>query len=235
MTDRRPATQTALLYALLLTLSSILLLTGCASSGGNKLIQSGFLENYDNLKMDENFDHSYTKPDLDLSTYNAIMIDPVEIVIDPESEYKGFDPDEASELAAYFENALIEALKTQYTLAAEPGPRVLQLRTALTRLRPTKPGRNLLTTVTPTGLVISNLKRATTGSHLFVGSATVEAELLDSQTNQRLIAIVDSRAGKKSSVSKGATEWGQVKAIFDTWAQSFAKRLGVMAQTPPEA
>jgi len=34
--------------------------------------------------MKEGFDHSYTKPDLDLEPYEAILIDPVQIVIDPE-------------------------------------------------------------------------------------------------------------------------------------------------------
>ena len=44
----------------------------------------------------------------------------------------------------------------------------------------------------------------------------MEAELLDSQTNARVGAAIDERAGKKL---KGVTKWGATKAAFKFWAE----------------
>lgn len=201
-------------------------LMGCASTGVQPVGYSGFLTSYDELSEDDDAaDLVYERPGLDLSAYNAIMVEPVQVVIDPERKGKGFDPDDGAALAAYFENALIDAVKDKYAFATQPGPAVLSLRAAITEMLPGKPARNLLTTVSPGGLVLSTLSRAATGAHLYVGRATVEAEVVDSTTEQRFIALVDREAGAKHQVGQGAKEWGHVKAMFDAWALDFRKRL----------
>jgi hypothetical protein len=214
------------LSARLLSLVAVAaLVTACASQGGNEIAHSGFLNDYTQLHEDEGADQVYTKPALDLSAYNAIMIEPVQVIIDPDKSGKGFDPEDGAALAAYFENALVDAVKDKYPMATIPGPGVLAIRAAITEMRPGKPAQNLLTTVSPTGLVLSTLSRATTGSHLFVGRATVEAEVIDATTSERFIAIVDREAGKKHDLAGGSTEWGQVKAMFDAWALDFRQRI----------
>jgi len=114
---------------------------------------------------------------------------------------------------------MIDALDDVYPIVDQPGPGVLRIRCALTDLKPGKPGLNAVTTVLPIGLALSFTKKAVTGAHTNVGQAALEAELLDSQTNERLAAVIDRQAGKKIQVAKGITKWGHVKEAFKFWAE----------------
>ena len=54
-----------------------------------------------------------------------------------------------------------------------------------------------VSTVLPAGLAISYLHKYAGGHHSAVGKASVEAELVDSLTGERLLAGLDSRYGFK--------------------------------------
>ena len=59
---------------------------------------------------------------------------------------------------------------------------------------------------------------------VFVGEATVEAEITDSLTNHRLAAGVDRRIGTKTF--KGMTsDWADVEGALDFWAERIARRV----------
>jgi hypothetical protein len=47
----------------------------------------------------------------------------------------------------------------------------------------------------------------------------MEAEFLDSQTNERLGAAIDTKAGEKYKVVKGMDKWGHAKDAFNFWAK----------------
>jgi hypothetical protein len=64
-----------------------------------------------------------------------------------------------------------------------------------------------------------------TGTGIGVGAVTIEAELLDGGTNQRLAAVVDRRSGTKALRSKFDGSWGDVKLSFDWWATRLRTRL----------
>ena len=51
-----------------------------------------------------------------------------------------------------------------------------------------------------------------------VGSASVEGEAQDGITNERLAAVVDSRAGTKG-VTRMLSKWADVEAICDYWGE----------------
>jgi hypothetical protein len=59
---------------------------------------------------------------------------------------------------------------------------------------------------------------------LGIGGASMEAELLDSQTGEQIGAIIEGRKGSQVSLA-GLKEWGDAKAIMDDWAKGFRKRL----------
>jgi len=56
-----------------------------------------------------------------------------------------------------------------------------------------------------------------------VGQATLEAEVLDSMTKERLAAAVDQQAGKKWYTQ--LKTWSDVKSACEHWADSLRKRL----------
>ena len=46
----------------------------------------------------------------------------------------------------------------------------------------------------------------------------MEFEMLDSQTNERLAAGIDTKAAEKYKVIKGLSKWGHIEDVFEFWA-----------------
>ena len=47
----------------------------------------------------------------------------------------------------------------------------------------------------------------------------MEFEMLDSQTNERLAAGIDTKAAEKYKVIKGLSKWGHIEDAFEFWAK----------------
>jgi hypothetical protein len=75
------------------------------------------------------------------------------------------------------------------------------------------------------GLALSIVKKGVTGTHIGIGEASFEAELLDAQTNGVLGAVIDWETGKKYKVGKTVKKWSHAKDIFNLWAKTLRKRL----------
>lgn len=52
------------------------------------------------------------------------------------------------------------------------------------------------------------------------GGASMEAEVLDSQTGEQMGAIIESQKGKMFSL-EGLSKWGDTKAVMRRWARRF--------------
>ena len=106
--------------------------------------------------------------------------------------------DDLEKLRAYMHKAFIDALEPRYrAVATRPGPGVARIRIALT-----------------------NVERSTPFK---LGSASMEAELLDSQTYEQIAAIIESQ--EKGSPLGEYYDWENAKAIMDDWAKRFYNRL----------
>ena len=79
--------------------------------------------------------------------------------------------------------------------------------------------------VVPQARVLNILKYAATGTYAFVGSATAEAKLTDSQTGQLLAAWADQRFGGVSV--KNVTVWqqGDAENAMNYWANGLDQKL----------
>ena len=71
----------------------------------------------------------------------------------------------------------------------------------------------------PRRLSCLKVRKLITGKHAYVGQASLEAELLDSQTNERVAAVIDRRAGARHNVLEGMHRWGHTKDAFEFWAK----------------
>ena len=177
---------------------------------------SGFLGDYKDLQPgpEGGVKWRYLKPGVDFSKYNKIMLDSVIFFFASDSKYKGIDPVELKDLADSFNQEAAKALGDAYPIVAEPGPDVMRIRVAITKLEPNSPGRSVVSSVVPVGIAISLVKKAATGAWTGAGSTGMETEVLDSMTNDRIAAAVDDRpAGKTSSFTK----WGSAKDAFQFW------------------
>ena len=210
---------------MLVVLISFFLITtmGCRS----KVKQSGFLTDYPEFKKGRSggVDLVYVKERVNFKSYDKIMMDQVKFYFKEDSEYKGLDAETLKELSDAFHLAMVKALQDEYPFVSEPGPGVLRVRFAITEVEAAIPVVASITSVVPAGVALSIVKKGVTGEHMNVGGATMEAEFLDAQTNERVGVVIDDREGKKYEVQDGLTKWGYTKEVFEIWAKLFREFL----------
>lgn len=208
-----------------------LFISSCATTEQVPTIRmSGFLGDYSHLHHGRpgQAEFTYRNPNMDLSKYQKVILDRVQIwAAEDNSTLSKLSREDQQLLVDYLYVALKDALQKDYTLVNEPGPDVMRVRCAITEARATSPVKELLSTVTPYGLGISYARKLVTGTHSGVGIVSVEGELLDSSTGERLAAVVDRRAGTKS-LNIQATRWGEVQDAFNFWARRMQTNLALL-------
>jgi hypothetical protein len=209
-----------------------LAIVGCATTEQVPNVRmSGFLGDYSQLHRGKpgQAEFNYRNRSVDLNKYQKAILDPVQLwaAEGKASALSELSREDQQLLVNYLYVALHDALKRDYTIVNEPGPDVLRIRCAITEDRATSPVKDLLSTVTPAGLGISYAKRIVFGTHSGVGVVSVEGELLDSVTGQRIAAVVDRRAGTKSLLGK-PTRWGDVQDAFSFWARRMQTNLALL-------
>jgi len=208
-------------------------LAGCAHSehatGYDKAEPSGFLKDYSNLHAAANETDStllYFMPDkAKFKSYTKIWLEPVQVWRGEKSDAKDLDQEDATYLSQFLWSRLNEELRKDYTMVQEPGPGVMRLRVGITEAGKNIPVLDNLTA--PVSMVLSNGNKTLGGIQPFVGKATIEAEVTDSQTGELLAAAVDRRGGAKYTW-KSMHRWGDVEAAYTYWAKKFAWRACMM-------
>ncbi|MFA5092900.1 MAG: DUF3313 domain-containing protein [Candidatus Omnitrophota bacterium] len=209
-----------------------LAIVGCASTEQVPNVrQSGFLGDYSNLHKGRSGQAEFVYRDLnaDFGKYQKIIIDPVQLwaAQDEDSTLSKLSREDQQLLVDYLFVALTDSLKRDYIIVNTPGPDVMRMRCAITEARAENQVRDLVSTVCPYGLGISYAKRIITGTHSGVGVVSIEGEVVDSITGQRLGAVMDRRAGTKS-ISGKFTRWGDVQDAFNFWARRIQTNLALL-------
>jgi hypothetical protein len=179
---------------------------------------SGFLKDYSALKPNPKVEGAltYASPDAqkNLRSYFAIVVDPIEVYIATDADESKLPDTSRRTLANYFHYALTRAVSDAFPVVDAPGPLVLRLRAALIG-------------VDVGGEVAAGDVPAETSKPLDravnIGKVGVEMELVDSQTGDRIAAMVD-----KSNLGAGAEvgavnfsrmqKFAAAKEAFDEWA-----------------
>jgi len=209
---------------------------------------SGFLSDYSMLKPapDGSNAMAWRKPGVDFKTYDKIIVERINFFYKDDAEYKGIDPTELKALADYFHDSFMKNVSSAYPSVTEPGSRVLRVRVALTDIVPNKPAVSVVVLVVPYltigDLGTSAVSKGGPGSNFYVGHTTIEAEFLDSTTNEQVAAYVDRYYPKKYDVDfkkgpvgvvthgfgqyfKSYTTWSYTKDAFDYWAHKLRQKL----------
>lgn len=207
-----------------------LALASCATTTEQARVApaSGFLGNYSELEPGRDGQPLllYISPEADFSRYSQILIDPVSVWREGQSNLAKLPPEDAQHLAHYLATALARELGREFEVVKSPGPDALRFRAAITEARGSRVVLDLASTVLPPARVLSEVKRLATGTHAFVGRAGLELEVSDSTTGERLIAAVDERSGRKTPRGAGST-WSDVEESYDLWARIVASRLAL--------
>jgi len=187
---------------------------------------SGFLSDYSILEPRASSDGTawlYRNPDARLGLYTKVLVDPVVVYYGVGSPLHDLAPEDLETLANHLYAAFVRHLEADYPIVQRPGPGVLRVQAALTEAQPSDVVLNALSTAMPIR-PISELSQLATGTQAFVGSAGIEARILDADSGALLIAAVDRRQGVKR-LEGDDTGWNDVLAAFDYWADALARAL----------
>ena len=206
-------------------------LAGCAHSeqagGYGKAEPSGFLKDYSKLHAATNDTEAtlvYFTPDkAKFRSYTKVWLEPVQVWRGEKSDAKDLDKEDATYLSQFLWSRLNEEFRKDYMMVQEPGPGVMRLRVGITEAGKNIPVLDNLTAVLPTTLAVSKAEQSIGGTETFVGKATIEVEVTDSQTGELLAAGVDRRGGGKYAW-KSLRRWGDVEEAFTYWAKKIAWR-----------
>ncbi len=190
------------------TAAVALMVSGLTACGSTAVKQSGFLQNYGQLKADPKFDDAlrFQATDVNLASYSAMVVDPVVVHFSPDADGNTIDPTRLKEVTDYFDEAISKTLpKLGLKKTTQSGPGVLRLRVAVTNISETVP--------------IANIHPAMKLSGLGLGGAAMEAEIVDSVSGKRVIAIVESRQGDRLGIAAGLQSLGQAKQVIVYWVE----------------
>ncbi len=204
--------------------SMITLFVGCAPTyQARKVETSGFLGDYSMLQEGDKGEaqYIYINPDADFAAYDKVMFDHVAVWCSVDSKIPRED---LHNLASHLYNKVIAKLEEDYEIVEAQGPGVMHISVALTEAKKSKVGMDIITTILPQSYLMSGARKLATGTNSFVGEASIEGKITDSNTGERLAAVMDRRAGGKTL--KGSTKaWNDVEEAFQYWADKFIKRL----------
>ena len=202
------------------------LLSACATTEQTSgAAPAGFLKNYSQLRPGEEDEAQliFIDPAADWAYYDKVMIDPVTVWHGEDSDLSRVPRKDLQTLADYLHWKLEMALEYDYTITERPGAGVLRIRAAITAAKGSAVMLDVVSTIGPPQL-LSQAKKLVTGTHAFVGRAAIEAEILDSLSGTRLAAMVDERAGGKTTT--GVTDkWSDVIEAYGYWADRLRLRL----------
>ncbi len=166
---------------------------------------------------DATLDTVFAVPDLDLSPYTAVMLEPVTVSYEREAGpmYRLTRAD-MEDLQRHARAALEAQLSGDggYGVVDEPGPGTLIVRASLQNVRLTF----------PQGAENGQAKALAD----FAVRMSLEAELIDSRTNQVLMIVADRQVARLSNWPRrtvGAEAWAQADRAFNYWAKVLRQRL----------
>lgn len=205
----------------------VLLSAGCARTYQARYVEtSHFLDDYSLLKDGEDGDAllSFWKPGINWAAYKKIILEPVISSKLPDSDLNGMTHAENHRLQELLEYRMREALKKNFLLVAHPGPNTLRVQFALTDAESSILLLDLYTAVYPSARALSLLKMLATGTESYVGQASVEGKITDSQTGELLMASADCRAGGKT-LMKFFDTGDDVEQAYQYWASQLNYQL----------
>lgn len=203
-------------------------IAGCASQVTQPDEYSGFLSNYSQLKQAKSPSGvevmRWVDPQLDLSRYNAVYIEPTQFY--PKPQATANIPDSTlNGINTYYNQALKRELAKSLPLANAPGPGVIVVRAAITAVSSKTEGLKPYEFI-PVALVAAAVS---TGTGIRDQETTLgtEAQFLDGATGKVLAQVVRKGTGKPLENDAQVMKADDVKNVIDGWAsdlhQSYVK------------
>ena len=206
---------------------AILLLAACSPQKSRQAASvrpSGFLGDYSRLRPGTGGEALlvYRAPDPHLARYRSVILDRVAIWAG--SSDPGAPRADLQRLADSLYGSVLVRLRTYYFVVDQPGPDVMRVRAALTEAKPSSVNLDILSNIGPITGTVAGVKEMATGTRAFVGAASGEVEVSDSQSGEVLLAAADRRVGTKT-LAGSSDPWSDVDEALVVWADRLIVRL----------
>jgi hypothetical protein len=206
-------------------LALICTVVACAATRGRRsdAPESGFLRNYSQIQPNDDWPAQavYFNPNAQWSRYDSVELDSVTLWAD--EKIAKLSAENRQMLTDTLYTALHEELSKYFEMSKYPGTNTIRVRAALTQGKGARTVMRSISSIHPGTLLLGAAVGLSLDTASSVGTATVELELLDAATHERLAAAVDQRAGTKAffliAPERTFTKWGDVRAISDYWAE----------------
>jgi hypothetical protein len=225
-------------------LGVVVILSGCASSGGggvtnlgsgggasvvasdataSNVARVGFLSNYGKLSPAAGGGGMLCWRDANVNwkSYDKVLIERIQVFLAPGGAQKPIDPSDLKTLLDYFHSALVKDLRPEVQIVNTAGPGVLRVRIALTSLVPTNTVDSLVGTAVPYGFVAEIGSGAAAGrpagSTPYLGQTGMEVQFRDGSSGAVVAECADTEIGRKyaADLNKGAPNAAQ------TWVNGY--------------
>ena len=198
----------------------ITLLTACASTREGAVPEhTGFLRAPQLMTAGKpgQAQQVYFKPDVDWAMYDKVLLDPVTVWRGNESQFKGVKPADAQKMADYFFSLIHAALAKDYQMVTSPEPNTLRVSVAVIKLKEANVAMETVSTVVPQARLLTSITNAGSKSPAFVGQASIQANIVDAETNVLLAEGADARVGGYTLSSVSLNSWTDVENIMKLW------------------
>jgi hypothetical protein len=171
----------------------------------------------------------YRRAGTDWSSYDKIILDPIEIwTTDPsDSSSSANEWADIQKLAEDFRGTLTEKLAKSYRIVDAPQRGAIRIRVAMIDAKPANAAFKVAKDVAPyTGVTVADAAWTfVTGKPAFGGEVSINYMIHDSATGELLAAGADRRVGGDQIGRATFTTWGDVQNIITLWSDFAAYRL----------
>ena len=207
--------KTKTIKASVLMVLSVVVMSMQLGCGASKAVKSGFLSDYSRLEAKSSSSLRYVN-ERALVKYSSFMVDTVDVHFHSgakgikEASNGKLSQQDIDDLTNYMHTALVKAIKASgRKVVFQPGPGVARIRAALTDIN-----KSNATTLIPTTKVAG----------VGLGGASLEAEVVDSNTGEQIGALVEAQLGSRIPFA-GLDKWDAAKQAMDNWGKRLQERL----------
>lgn len=211
------------------TILALALIGGCAANVGTaswptSAPYSGFLADYSKLRPVPGLPGTLIHVDqsVNLRPYTRIIIDPVQIFLSENLDYRGLQPEVLLRMTETLSSGFQKVMQADYQVVKVAGPDVLRIRLAITQVHPVE------LPLKPTDFIpikaLVNAGRAATGESPHRVELSAEMEVLDAH-GRVVMSGVATREGDRSLAQGDQITWADLTPILTAWANRFRQSL----------
>ncbi len=191
------------------------------------------LRSAEQLEHDRGEAWTYIRPDLDLSAYRNVMIEPTVVYTGPDAQFGDISRDDRARFAAIVTEHLREEVGQAIPLVERASAGTARLRITVLGMTETTGGVATATRVTPMGFASNAVNTLIGREGRFTGSMLLALELYDGGTGELQAAAVRRRAPDAIDIPATISTTETVQSIARELAKNLRQRFETGSVRPP--